>query len=253
MLLDEQPQQHALREVRVLVLVDEHVAVAARHALAHVRALVQQPEGLQDQVAEVERAALGEQPVVVAVEAGELELAVGPGPRGVALGVGGEPLRIAAQVGGGHHLVLQPVDARDEARQERRRIAADLVVAQRQLTDALEQQREPVGRRDGRQEGIDAGLERLVLKEPGAERVEGGDVELLVGRLDQRLEPLAHLGGGGRREGEREDLAGGHALLDEPCEAAGERACLAGPGPCDHDERTAGVSDGLLLRAVEAV
>ena len=83
----------------------------------------------------------------------------------------------------------------------------------------------------GERNGIEAGLERLVLQQPRAERVEGGDVELLVGRLDQRLEPLAHLGGGGRREGEREDLAGGRALLDEPGEAAGERAGLAGARP----------------------
>ena len=46
-----------------------------RHPLAHVRVLVQQPERAHDQVAEVERAALGEQPVVVGVEARELQLA----------------------------------------------------------------------------------------------------------------------------------------------------------------------------------
>ena len=80
------------------------------------------------------------------------------------------------QLLGGDHLLLQPVDPRDEARQQRRRVAPDLVVAQRQLADPLEQQREPVGRRDGRQEGIDAGLERLVLQQARAERVEGRDV-----------------------------------------------------------------------------
>ncbi len=196
-LLDEQPQQHPLGEVRVLVLVDEHVPVAARDPLTHVRALVQQPERLQDQVAEVERAAVGQEAVVVGVEAGELELAVGMRPRGVALGAGGEPFGVAAVVGRRDHLVLEPVDPRHEAREQWRRVAADLVMAQGQLTDALEQQGEPVRRRDRREEGVDAGLECLVLQQSRAERVEGRDVELLVGRLDQRLEPLAHLGGRG--------------------------------------------------------
>ena len=46
------------------------------------------------------------------------------------------------------------------------------------------------------------------------------DVQLLVGRLEQRLEALAHLGGGGRREGQRQDPLGGPSLLHEPGEAA---------------------------------
>ena len=71
----QQPEQHPLGEVRVLVLVHEHVPVALRRALAHVRALVQQPEGAHHEIAEVERAALRQQAVVVGVDAGELDLA----------------------------------------------------------------------------------------------------------------------------------------------------------------------------------
>ena len=252
-LLHEQPQQHPLREVRVLVLVDEHVAEAPRHPLAHVRALVQQAERPQDQVAEVERPALREQPVVIGVQAGELALALRPGARGVAARLRGEPVRVAAVVVGGDHLVLEAIDPRHEAGEQRRGVAANLVVAQGQVVDALEQKGEPVGRGHRGEEGVDAGLERLVLQQARAERVEGRHMQLLVGRLDERLEPLAHLGRGGRREGEREDRVGRHPLLDEPGEAAGERARLAGPGARHHHERAARVGDGLLLRAVEAV
>ena len=46
---------------------------APGHALAHVRALVEELERVQDEVAEVERAALRQQAVVVGIEAGELE------------------------------------------------------------------------------------------------------------------------------------------------------------------------------------
>ena len=72
---DQQPQQQALGEARVLQVVDEHVAVAPGEPRAHVRLLAQQPERAQHEVAEVERPRLGEQPVVGAEELGELALA----------------------------------------------------------------------------------------------------------------------------------------------------------------------------------
>ena len=71
---DEQSQQQALREVRVLVLVDEHVPEAPGQPRAHVRLLAQQPERLQDEVAEVQRPRLGQHPVVRRVDVGELAL-----------------------------------------------------------------------------------------------------------------------------------------------------------------------------------
>ena len=54
----EQPHQQALGEVRVLQLVDEQVAVALRHPRPHARLGAQEPEGVEQQVAEVERPAL---------------------------------------------------------------------------------------------------------------------------------------------------------------------------------------------------
>jgi hypothetical protein len=197
-LLDQEPQQHSLGEVRVLVLVHEHVAVAAPHPLAHVRALVEEAEGAHDEVTEVERAALREQAVVVHVKARELELALGVRPRRVVVRDAREPPRVAEVVVGRDHLVLQPVDPRDEAREQRRRVASRLVVTQGEVVEALEQQGESVGRGHRREEGVDPRLERLVLEQPRAKRVEGRDVQLLVGIFEQRLHPLAHLGGRGR-------------------------------------------------------
>ena len=76
MLAHEQAEQLALGEVRVLVLVHEDMAEAPRDALPECRSILKQPEGAQDQLAEVERAGLGEEPVVIGVEASELELAL---------------------------------------------------------------------------------------------------------------------------------------------------------------------------------
>ena len=75
-LVDQQPEEHPLREVRVLVLVDEDVLEAAPPTRSRTCGRSwSSPKARSDEVAEVERAALGQQPVVVRVEAGELELA----------------------------------------------------------------------------------------------------------------------------------------------------------------------------------
>ena len=124
--------------------------------LAHVRALVEQAEGAQDEVAEVERAALGQQAVVVGVDAGELELARGCGrvPASVFMRQPPRPRRAARSADTISSLSRSMRDTK--LRQQRRRVAADLVVAQRQLVDPLEQQREPVGGCDRREERVHA-------------------------------------------------------------------------------------------------
>ena len=134
---------------------------------------------------------------------------------------------VAAEVGGRHGLVLQPVDPRDERPEQGRRVAADLVPAEHELVEAVEQQREPVGRRDGGEERVEARLERLLLEQPRGERVERVHRELLVGRVDQHLQALAHLSGRRLRKGEREHLVGARTLLYEPRKPACER-----PGSC---------------------
>ena len=250
-LVHQEAQQHPLGEVGVLVLVHQHVAVALSHALAHVRALVQEPERPHHEVAEVQRPALLQKAVVVGVDAGELHLAGRGGTRGVAAGSGPlhQALGVAAVLLGGHELVLQAVDPGHEAGQQRGRIAADLVTADGEVPDSLEEERQAIGRRDRGQERVHPRLQRLVLEEAGAERVEGGHVQVLVGRLDHGLEPLAHLGRRGRGEGEGEDLVGGHPLLHEPGEAAHERAGLAG-ARAGHDQQwPAGMGHGRVLGA----
>src|SRR3954469_3736497 len=78
-------------------------------------------------------------------------------------------------------------------------------------------------------------------------------MELLVRPLERCLDPLTQIPGGGGREGEREDVLGGHALVHHPGEPAPERVRLAGAGPGHDEERPVVMSDGRLLRAVQAV
>ena len=181
---------------------------------------------------------LVEHSLVRAVERGELALA-----RAV-LGQRGGPRRV---VGGRDELVLEPVDALDDRAEGGARVAAQVVVAQRQVVDPLEQHRQPVGGADRRDERVEPGLERLVVQQPRAEAVEGGDGQLLVGARQAVLEPFAQRVGGGRRVAEHEQRLGWGAFLHQVQEALGEDGRLAAPGPAQHEQRTAGVLDGGAL------
>jgi hypothetical protein len=165
-LLDQEPEQHALGEVRVLVLVDQNVPEAVGDALAHVRVFVEQPEGTHDEPAEVEGAALGQEPVVIDVEPCELELPRRAGPCGIRVArLRGASLRVGEVVLGRDHLVAQAVDPCHEAGQKRGRVAVDVVVAEAQLVEAVEQQGQAVGGGDRREERVESRLERLLREQ----------------------------------------------------------------------------------------
>ena len=165
---DQQPQQQALGEARVLELVDQHVAEARGEPRAHVRLGAQQPERVQHEVAEVERARLGEHAVVGGVDRGELALA--RGARAIGRALLGQLRRPGRVVARRDQLVLEPVDPLHDRAEQRARVAAQVVRGERQLVDPLEQHREPVRGGDGRGERVDAGLERLLAQQPRAER-----------------------------------------------------------------------------------
>ena len=60
--------------------------------------------------------------------------------------------------------------------------------AEGQLVDVLEQHRKPVGGRERHDERVEAGLERLVVQQAGAESGHGVDAELLEAALEQLLD-----------------------------------------------------------------
>ena len=96
------------------------------------------------------------------VDTGELDLPQRP----LALGpVGGSALgrtRAFADLLGPDPLRLEHVDPLEQPGQQPARIAADLVPAQRQLVEALEQGGETVGRAGDLEERVATGLERVV-------------------------------------------------------------------------------------------
>ena len=226
----QQPQEQALGEARVLELVDEHVAVAVGEPVAHVCVGAQEAEAVQHEVADVERPRVGQHPLVGAVELGELALAravpgQGRGPRGVVVRR--------------HQLVLEAVDPLDDRAERRARVAAQVVVAQRQLVDPLEQHRQAVGGAHGGGERVEPGLERLVAQEPGAEAVEGGHGQLLVGAVEPILELRAQAVGGSRGEAQDEQRLRRRAAAHEVHEPLGQHRRLARAGAAQHEQRAA--------------
>ena len=73
---DQLPDQHVLRVVGVLVLVDQHVAEPAAVVLGDVGEGLQQVDRGHDQVVEVERVGLAQPPLVERVGLGEHRLLV---------------------------------------------------------------------------------------------------------------------------------------------------------------------------------
>ena len=238
---DEQAEQQALGEARVLQVVDEHVRVACGEPAAHVRLLAQQAERTQHQVAGVDRAGVAQHPVVGAEQLAELALARGSG----ALAEGGGPRGVVLAR---DQLVLQPVDPRDDRAEHGAGVAAKIVQAQRQVVDALQQHRQAVGRADRCHERVDARLGRLVAQQPDAQALERGDRRLLGGGpVEALLDALAHLVGGGRRVRQRQDGLRRRTVCHEPGEALGEQRGLAGARAADDEQWAAGMRHGLVL------
>ena len=135
-----------------------------------------------------------------------------------------------------------------------RRVALEVVDLERELVDALEQHRQPVGRRDGDDEGVEAGLERLVAQQARAEAVHGVDGELLEAALELVLDAGAQGVGGGLRGRQGEDLLGGQpAGRGEPRVARQQRARLARARGAHDEQRAPAMGGDLALRRGEAV
>ncbi len=171
----------AVGDARLLELVDDELGEALAEALADVGALGREAGQLDHDVAAVEAAELAQGALVVRVEVGELDLA--PGVLALAR-VGGGALALdgpAAQARGRHRLGLDHVDALQQAGEQAAGVAADLVAAQGQVVEAVEHEGEPVGGRDGLEERVEAGLDRVLAQQALGDRLVGADPELLVG------------------------------------------------------------------------
>ena len=213
----------------VLQLVDQQVRGTQVQLAGDVGAVGDQPRRLQHQVARVEASRVTQDAVVARVELGELDLAPRPFALGRALRLLVARCGPVAQPLGADQLELQQVDAPQETGQEPGRIAADLVPAERQVVDAVEQDREPVGGRDRGEERIEPGLDRVLAQHLFGDLLVGADSQLLMGRRQLGVHAPAEQLRRGPRAGEDDDPVGGRSRVRERREPAHQSLRAARP------------------------
>ena len=235
MLGGEQPDDAVLRAVRVLVLVDEHVAPEAAVVGEDVRNLGEEADHQQQQVVEVDGARLAQPLLVARVDERRFLL-----PR---------PPRVAQRLGHGDHLVLEVRDAvHGGARRER-------AVGQLTLLQAVLHERQAIVLVVDREVRRQAQVRAVLAQDPHAPRMERGDQRRLEpDRRQQAVDPSRHLAGGlvGERHGEqvaRREIA----ATEQPGDPVGDHARLAAAGAGQHEQRTVAGRHGFALGGIQIV
>ena len=232
MLGGQQARDGVLGVVRVLVLVHHDVAEAVLIGFEHVRMVLEQQIGVQQQVVEVEGVRGLQSLLQSRVHArGHLPHRV---------------IRLLLELERHHQLVFRRGDAVHE-RVYRKALRIDVQLGHDLLVQALlivsvvdgEVAREAQALGIGAQDAHAHAVERRHPHAAGA-------------RPHEAAEALAHLGCGLVRERDGEDLPRGHAVvLDEVRDAVREHARLARAGARQHEQRPVYRGDRLALRPVQ--
>ena len=207
---DQGGDQHVLRVVGVLVLVDEHVPEAAAVVLRNLRVIAQDTDDLADQVVEVHGVRRPEALLVIRVQGGDglfVEVAV--------------RVRLGLRSGRSDELVL-PVADRGQHAAGREFLDVQVVVLDDHGDQSL-----GVVRIVDREVGVQPRHEvSVAAQDAHAHGVEGGDPHPLGGGANEVGDTLAHLRRGLIGEGDREDLPGRNTSGQQPGDAAGQHAGL---------------------------
>ena len=231
-LVGEQRDEPVLREVDVLVLVDQHVAEL--RLIPHARLIVffEERDRARDQVVEVEPVGLLEAPLVLTID---LRVALAD-ERGVLLLVHiGRP-----------QIVLRLRDL-GEGRARR-----DLLLVEVEVVKNVADDLPLIGVvHDGEVAG-DADLLAVAAQHAHAHRVKRADPEIACRGADHALESRLHLARGLIGKGDREDAIRENFLLVEQVrDAVRKHAGLPGTGPGEDQTRPVGMFDGSALNVVE--
>ncbi len=211
------------------------------------RPFAEQPAELEHRLAAVDRARGVQHRVVELVDLGELPLA----RRRIKVGVvlhRAEALGPLAKALGGDPCRLQRVDPIDDPGEEPGGVPADLVPAQGQLVEPLEQQRQPLGGGQRLEEGVESCLGRVLVQQPSRNQRVRIHHQLLERALDRILGSGSDSGGGGLRAGQHERVLTG---LRQVGEAAADRLGSPRSGQSEDEQRPIGMGDDALLRVGE--
>ena len=229
----ERLDPQVLGAVRVLVFVDVEVAPALLVLGEDLGGLVEQADRFEQEVVEVERAGDAEALLVAGREAGDRPFPVVCG--------------VLAQERGVQHLVLGAADraehgARAEFARQREVLLAQDLLHQRLLVVRVVDHEPPV----------DPDRGPLLAEDTGAQRMERARLDLATTFADEADDPVAELGRGLVREGDRQDPPRRHVLdADQVRDPVGEHTGLAGAGAREDEKRTLGGRHRARLLGVE--
>ena len=250
----EELDQLELRVVGVLELVHEDVAEALLTALQDVRAGAEEPQGEDDLVAEVHLPAPRHERLVLRVRPGQLQVLPGLEARPLVARPRPQRLRVRQVLLRAHVLVLEPADLAENGLQVARGVAQRAVVLERELEQVVAEEDHLLGAGEHAEVGREPQLQRVLLDQPVAEGVEGGELHVGVTVGDERVHPLLHLDGGLVGEGEGEDLGGAGAPgRDQVGDPPGDDGGLARAGAGDDEQRARLVSDRRRLALGQAL
>ena len=225
------PHEHVLRTVGVLILVDHHEAEAVRVAQPHVRNLLEELNGLEEEVVEVDGCRLAQALLVARVELPNFSVARVPG--------GVEGL-------GAFHPVLGLADAA-----QHHAWLEDAVIKPEFLDELLDDGL-LVGRVVDREVAGQADVGGLASQEACAHGVERGDPHGAAIGIEQGLDALAHFPGGLVGECDSQQLVWPRMPFgDQVRDAMRDDAGLAGAGAGKNEQRALDVSNRGLLLVIE--
>ena len=230
--LGEPLNEVILRPVRVLIFVDHHEAELFGIFLAYVRDLVEQLDGLQQEIVEIERTVVFEALRVLFVHFGELLAALAPALRPEEVRPGHRVLRVA-DLGQRHPRLHDAV--------------VDL-----ELFEHLLDQRDLIGRVVDHEIARQADGGRFAPQESCAQRVKRRNPRADERRAEQRLDARTHFFRSlvGERDGEYLVVLR-VSLGQEICDALGDDARLARARACEDQQRAVDVQDGVALFGIQ--
>ena len=205
----EASNQQVLRAVRILVLVDHDETELLRVLRAYPFRLLEQIHGLQEQVVEIERAAVLQRLQIERVHLRDLLV-----------------LAVPACVCGDRIRTFHPILRVADARQRHARLnegVVDVEIFQRALDD-----RQLIGRVVDDEIAREADRGRFTPQKPRAQRVKRRHPHAAALRSEERLDARAHLFRGLVRKRDREHFVRlGVSIADEVRDAAGDDTRLA--------------------------
>ena len=230
--LGQATDQHVLRAVGVLVLVDHHLAELVRIPRPDVLGLLHQLDGLQQQVVEIERVTLLQRVQVVPVDLRDLFVARVPAP---------------VEHFGALHQVLRVTDAGEGGARLHERVV-DVQLLHRLLDD-----RQLIGGVVDHEVARQADGGCLAPEQPRRQRVERRDPHLRAVGTQQRRDARAHLFGGlvGERHGE-DAIGRRQTRRHDVRDPVGDHTGLARSGARQNQDGAVGLQHGVALLGIES-